>query len=166
MRWRPVGPHPSWLEAQVTTAHSWLASRSVHAAHLTRQRAEFSGVSRDDQSACGGTVCEHGRMTTFLAIAALAVAVVTAIVQFLQNRRNSIRGAELQERIAVVEEDRRQDELQPRLSLRYVLSSDGEWVQRWPPRHRRRKLRSHRAVGSRVAAATRRPIRSRRAHPG
>jgi hypothetical protein len=76
-------------------------------------------------------------VATALAITALVVAVATAVAQMLQSHRQSDRNLEVQERLAEVNEDRRRDELTPRLRLRYVKEPedvDGflEWVNEGP----------------------------------
>ena len=76
-------------------------------------------------------------MTNALAITAVVVAVATAVAQALQSHRQSARNLGVQNRLADVEEERRRDELMPRVRLRYVDDPDDldgclEWVNEGP----------------------------------
>lgn len=76
-------------------------------------------------------------MTIALAAIAILVSAGVAVVQFVQGRRQSDVDAQIQDRLAVVEEARRRDELTPKLVLRYISEPgdvDGslEWVNEGP----------------------------------
>lgn len=76
-------------------------------------------------------------MNNALAITAILVAASAALAQFIQGRGQAAREAAIQERLTAIEEARRQDELRPRIRLRYVSEpgdDDGflEWVNDGP----------------------------------
>lgn len=102
-----------------------------HGAGTARDRA-FGG----SRASLAGA-CDDRCVTTFLAIAALAVSIGGVIVLAIQSHRQSARNAEIQGRLALVEEGRRRDERMPRFRFRYVDDPDDvdgwlEWVNEGP----------------------------------